>query len=90
MTKPDEIVLALNHSANTGQCGSCQFFDRDDDYSERVCRGRCKFRLPPNRVYTKMVWDSETMPLDTVNDTDACDFWKSTGKTYIVSMRVKP
>jgi hypothetical protein len=30
------------------------------------------------------------MPLDTVRDTDGCNFWKSTGKTYIVSQRIKP
>jgi len=90
MTKTDEIVLALNHSASTGQCGSCHFFDRDDDCSEWVCRGRCKLRLPPTLIYTKTIWDGETMPLDTVNDTDGCDFWKSTGKTYVVSQRIKP
>lgn len=88
--KPKETVLALNQSANARECGSCQFFSRDDDFSEWIARGQCKFRLPPNRVYAKQVWDGETMPLDTVNDTDGCDFWKSTGKTYVVSQRIKP
>lgn len=90
MAKPDEIVLALNQNANHGECGSCHFFDRDDDHSEWIARGQCKFRLPPNRIYEKQVWDGETMPLDTVNDTDGCDFWRSSGKTYIVSQRLKP
>lgn len=90
MAKPDEIVLALNQSANTGECGSCQFFDRDGDYNEWTARGRCKFRLPPNRIYTKTVWDGDSLPLDTVEDTAGCDFWKSTNKTYIVSQRLKP
>lgn len=90
MAKPDEIVLALNQNANRGECGSCQFFDREDSPSEWVQRGRCKFRSPPSNVYAKQVWDPECQPLDTVKDTDGCDFWKSSGHAYIVSQRLKP
>ena len=88
--KVDEVILALNQNANTSECGSCFYFNRDDEFSEYVSRGSCKFRLPPNRIYTKQIWDGETLPLETVKDTDSCDFWKSSGKTYIVSQRVKP
>lgn len=84
------IVLALNQSANSGECGSCHFFDREDAGSEWVHRGRCKFRLPPTRIYAKQVWDGDSLPLETVQDTDGCDFWRSTGRTYVVSQRIKP
>jgi len=85
----DEIKLALNQNVNSNECGSCHFFERKE-FNEFVVNGRCKFRLPPTRVYSKQTWDAESQPLDTVNDTDSCDFWKSTGKTYIVSKRIKP
>jgi hypothetical protein len=88
--KPKEIVLALNQNANASECGSCHFFNRDSEGSEYIHRGHCRFRMPPNRVYAKTVWDGETMPLDTVEDTAGCDFWRSSGKTYIVSQRLKP
>jgi hypothetical protein len=85
----DEIVLALNQSADPGKCGSCRFFKRQGA-SEWEKSGSCKFRLPPTRIYVKQVWDGDSTPLDTVNDTDGCDFWISTGKTYVVSQRVSP
>jgi hypothetical protein len=85
-----EIVLALNQSAEPGQCGSCHFFFRDPERNEWNVNGRCKFRLPPTRTYSKREWSGEEQPLDTVNDTDGCDFWRHTGKTYIVSRRIKP
>lgn len=90
MSETGEIVLALNQNAEPGQCGSCHFFERDCDSSEWIARGRCKFRLPPTRVYTKQIWDGDSLPLDTVKDTDGCDFWRHTGRTYIVSRRIKP
>lgn len=90
MSAESSIILALNQSANTKECGSCHFFSRNDQRSEWDQSGSCKFRFPPNRVFTKQVWDAETAPLDTVNDTDGCDFYRSTGKTYIVSQRIKP
>lgn len=90
MTKENEIVLALNQNANTGQCGSCRYFRRDGESSEWISRGSCQFRLPPTREFAKSIWDGETMPLDTVQDTDECDLWKSSGKAYIVSQRIKP
>lgn len=90
MSKPNEIILALNQNANKGECGSCMFFTRDSEESEWVQRGRCLFRLPPTRTFVKTVWDGETLPLDTVQDTDGCDFWETSGKTYIVSQRIKP
>jgi hypothetical protein len=85
-----DIVLAVNQSAASGQCGGCALFERDPDFSEYVTRGRCKLKLPPTRVFKREVWDGDSMPLTTVNDTDECSFWKSSGKTYIVSRRVKP
>lgn len=83
------IVLALNQSADTGQCGSCAFFERRE-FNEWVANGLCRFRLPPTRVFARNVPDAEQQPLQTVNDTDGCDLWRSTGKTYIVSRRLKP
>lgn len=90
MTKPDEIVLALNQNANAGECGSCHYFARRDANSEWDHNGHCTFRFPPSRVLARQVWDAESQPLDTVQDQDGCDFWKSSGKTYIVSQRIKP
>lgn len=90
MSKQPEVVLAINQTAEPGQCGSCHFFDRRGEGSEWDRNGYCTFRLPPTRVYTKTVWDGETLPLDTVKDSDGCDFWRSSGKTFIVSQRVKP
>ena len=90
MAGKDEIVLALNQNANAGECGSCQFFFRDPERNEWNVNGRCQFRLPPTRNYVKREWSGEEQPLDTVNDTDGCDFWRHTGKTYIVSRRIKP
>jgi hypothetical protein len=83
----DAISLALNQSADKGECGSCKFFVREN--GEGV-RGRCMFRLPPTRVYAKQVWDAESAPLDSVRDTDGCNFWQSTGATYIVSRVIRP
>lgn len=91
MSKAPELVLALNQNANSGECGSCHYFYRSHDAnSEWDQTGYCKFRFPPTRIYVKQVWDAESRPLDTVQDTDACDLWKSSGKTFIVSQRVKP
>ncbi len=91
VTKEHEIVLALNQSADAGHCGSCHFFVRNPDAtSEWDQTGRCKFRMPPTREFSRVVWDAESRPLDTVDDKDGCDFWRSSGKTYIVSQRIKP
>lgn len=90
MSKTEEVVLALNQSADAGQCGSCHFFARRDANSEWDTNGHCTFRLPPTRELVKQVWDADSQPLDTVQDTMGCDFWKSSGKTYIVSRRVRP
>ena len=90
MSETHEIVLAVNQSANTGECGSCRFFTRENATSEWDLYGRCRFRLPPNRVFARNEWDGETRPLDSVNDTDRCDLWQSSGKTFIVSQRIKP
>lgn len=85
-----EITLALNQNAEQGQCGSCHFFRRDPEVNEWSTGGRCKFRMPPTRTYTKQQWSGEDSPLDSVNDTDGCDFWRYSGQTYIVSRRIKP
>lgn len=91
MTKQPEIVLALNQSADSGHCGSCHYFVRSADAtSEWDQNGRCTFRLPPTRVFAREVWDAESAPLDTVKDINGCDFWKTSGQTYIVSQRIKP
>jgi hypothetical protein len=86
--KNDDIVLAIGQSANSGECGACYFFGRRGNV-EYDNNGYCKFKLPPTRVYQKQVWDGNSQPLDTVYDVDSCNFWKSDGKTYIVSKRVK-
>lgn len=85
-----EIRLALHQNANSKECGSCHFFNRRDANSEYDRNGHCTFKFPPNRIYEKQIWDAESQPLDTVQDTNSCDFWKSSGKTYIVSQRIKP
>lgn len=86
----DEIVLAINQSANTRECGSCKFFERRDATTEYDKNGSCTLRFPPNRIFAKQVWDAESQPLDTVLDTNSCSFWESSGRTYIVSQRIKP
>lgn len=88
--KLPEIVLALNQSADSEHCGSCLFFRRNTEASEWDQRGRCQFKMPPTREFRRAEWDGESQPLDTVQDTDRCDFWRTSGRTYIVSMRVKP
>lgn len=90
MSRLDEIVLALHQSAEPGQCGSCHFFKRDPERNEYVHRGICMFKLPPTAEFVRRVWDGETQPLGTVEDTDGCDLWRHSGKTYIVSQRIKP
>lgn len=90
MNAAPEIVLAVNQSADAGTCGSCWWFQRRDATSQWDMNGECTFRLPPTRQLVRTVWDGETQPLATVQDTDGCDFWKSSGRTYIVSQRLKP
>lgn len=88
--KQAEIVLAVNQSADTNTCGSCHFFNRGDANSEWDNTGRCRFKMPPTAEFVRTVWDAESRPLDTVQDADRCDFWKSSGKIFIVSQRIKP
>lgn len=88
MTKEPEIVLALNQNANTGECGSCARFDRCGEGSEWDKTGLCHLELPPQ--YQRVEYDPELQPRNTVQDTASCSFWKSTGKTFIVSQRLKP
>ncbi len=88
--KQSEVMLALNQNADANTCGSCHYFDRRDAGSEWDHNGHCTFRLPPTREFERHIWDGESQTPDTVQDTDRCDLWKSSGKTYIVSRRVKP
>jgi hypothetical protein len=85
-----DIVLALNQNANTKECGSCYFFKRNDFKSEWDQSGRCKLKFPPNKVFMRNFDDAENEPTATVKDTDSCDFWKSSGNTFIVSQKLKP
>ena len=84
-----DIILAINQNANIKECGSCHFFKRNDFKSEWDQSGRCKFKFPPNKLFMKNINDAECEPVDTVKDTDSCDFWKSSGNTFIISQRLK-
>lgn len=86
----DEITLAINQTANTEECGSCYFFKRNDSKSELDQSGLCNLQFPPNRIFIRNIDDGEGQPLNTVNDTDSCSFWKTSGNTFIVSKRLKP
>lgn len=91
MSKEPEITLALNQTADTNTCGSCYFFRRNGN-SEWENKGECKFKLPPkyDRYFVKAVWSGDETVFETVSATNTCNFWKSTGQTYIVSQRIKP
>jgi hypothetical protein len=94
---PGDVILGLGMTAEPNTCGSCVFFGRRDFTefyikNESVVRdamrgGYCKIVLPPQVALRPQ---GEGAPTNNTNDTDRCDLWKSDGKTYIVSRRIRP
>jgi hypothetical protein len=86
--KASAIVLPLNASAEQFKCGSCHFFMRRGETEWDAKEGKCRLVLPPQ--YAQVPFDPEGQPPNTVNDTDSCDLWRASGKTFIVSRRAGP
>jgi hypothetical protein len=87
MTEANEIVLGTGQTAEPKTCGSCHFFGRssiEDPYNHG---GYCKMELPPQ--YQHRI-QGEGEPTSWINDTGSCDLWRSSGKTFVVSRRIKP
>lgn len=94
----DEIILGLEQTAEPNTCGSCHFFGRrfsenlsyiknESVIAEAMRGGYCKLELPPQ--YQRRL-QGEGAPTDWINDTGSCDLWRSSGKTFIVSRRIRP
>jgi hypothetical protein len=83
-----DIVLTLNATADIGKCGSCHFFERRGETEWDAKRGVCRLTLPPQ--FARVPYDAESQPENTVDDTDSCDLWRASGKTFIVSRKVGP
>lgn len=91
-----EIVLGLEQTAEPHTCGSCHFFGRrsfsetyiknEDVVRDAMRGGYCKFKMPPQVAIRQQ---GEGAPTNWINDTDSCDLWRSSGKTFIVSKRVR-
>lgn len=86
--KPSAIVLPLNADADQLKCGSCHFFTRRGESEWDAKRGQCRLALPPQ--YARVPYNAEGQPENTVDDTDSCDLWRASGKTFIVSRRIGP
>lgn len=85
-----KVVLPIGSTAEPGTCGSCYFFSRylTNGYYQDV--GFCSIRLPPPKErYVLKQGDFGDGP-NRVKDTDSCDFYRHSGKTYIVTHQVKP
>lgn len=82
----DPIRLELGATAEPRTCGSCVHLERREPWNGDY-GGYCSIILPPQ--FAKKQWDSESRPVEWMQDTSRCDLYKSTGKAYIVSKLVK-
>ncbi len=82
----DPIRLELGATADPRTCGSCQFFERTEPWNG-MPGGYCLFQLPPQ--YAKKPNDPDSKPLEVVRDTNTCDLYHHSGKSYIVSKLVQ-
>lgn len=69
------IELGNMQSAEPGKCGSCQHFERRNDYDSF---GLCRFQLPPWAATRKGDPEGE-VDYRTVNDTDGCTLYEARG-----------
>lgn len=69
------VELGNMQSAEPRQCGSCQHFERRNDYDSF---GLCKFKLPP---WVAISRGDPTGEVDyrTVGDTDGCTLYEAAG-----------
>ena len=83
----DPIRLELGATAAFKTCGSCIRFERTEPWNG-MPGGYCGVILPSQ--YAQKKDDVDGRPWRVVRDTNTCDLYKSTGKTYIVSKLERP
>lgn len=85
-----EITLPVGATAEPDTCGSCKFFQRDDQLWP-VGSGLCKIKLPPavaTRYMLPGVLVENSGDLQRTVDIERCDLQRPDGRRYIVQRRV--
>ena len=95
-----EITLSVGATAEPKTCGSCKFFNRNNDGISYRMNGICRIKMPAKIVeqYTVRSIIDEVRKKDSdytgtedwIKDTDTCDFQQSDGNIYIVQRKVGP
>lgn len=95
-----EITLPVGSSAEPDTCGSCKFFQRNNDGINYRMNGVCGFKLPEKAVrqvqfrelsdIVKKYDRDYTGTEEWIKDTDRCDLQRPSGKVYIVQRRISP